>query len=79
MSEPQVTSTHCFRGHLRTEKSTRWFFDKGNGRKYPMCRKCESIRRNAKYADDPVYREWSRAKSRAWWTAHRTTTSQENV
>ncbi len=79
MSE-QVTSTHCSRGHLRTAKSTRWI-QTPNGRKYPICRKCESIRRNARYAADPAYREWSRDKAKAWYDANRSLAArqQENV
>ncbi len=70
MSEPQVTSTHCCRGHLRTTKGTRWYHAR-NGRSYPICRKCESIVRTARYATDPEYREWSREKSHAWYWKNR--------
>jgi hypothetical protein len=66
------TSTHCYRGHLRTEKSTRWYTPAARpDKRYPICRRCEAIVRNAKYAADPVFREKNRAVARAWWRAHR--------
>lgn len=77
MSDPQVTSTHCFRGHARTEKTTRWFLQKG--RMYPKCRRCEAVVRNTRYATDPIYREW--VKEGAWrrQIAYREAARQENV
>ena len=78
MTEDQVTSTHCQRGHLRTAKTTRWYRHK-TGRMYPICRRCESIVRNARYKNNPEYRAKVNATSLAWWRAHRAIARQENV
>lgn len=70
-----MTSTHCHRGHLRTAKNTRWFTR--NGRRYPMCRMCESTRYRQKYWTDTLYRQRSRAKVNAWYHANRSLAARQ--
>lgn len=45
----------CKRGHLYTEKNTRWTNTKG--KKYRSCRLCQSLLNNLRYHSDEEYRQ----------------------